>query len=172
MKETGARLIALCSVAIGLSTFLLMLASILPAVDIFIFCVVSVIPALFIAEGGNKSAALTYIGTTLLCIIILPNKLPVFSYFFYFGYYALLKGYIEKHVKIKPIEYLIKLVHCNLVFFMAVTIFSSFLAQISENFPLWIMYVMLQPTFLMYDYVFTRVITYYSKSPLRALILK
>ncbi len=172
MKETGARLIALCSVAIGLSTFLLMLASILPAVDIFIFCVVSIIPAIFVAEGGNKSAVLTYIGTVLLCVIILPNKLPVFPYLFYFGYYALLKGYIEKHVKIKPIEYLIKLVHCNLVFFLGITLFSAFLAQISESFPIWVMYVILQPSFLMYDFVFTRVITYYSKSPLRTLILK
>ena len=172
MKETGARLIALCSVAIGLSTFLLMLASILPGIDVGIYCLVAVIPALFVVEGGYKSATLTYIGTVLLCAIILLNKMPVFPYMFYFGYYAMLKGFVEKNVKIKFLEYAIKLVHCNIIFYFAVTIFSTFLAQVVTKFPVWILYVGLQPSFLMFDYLFTQVITYYSKSHLRSLIQK
>lgn len=172
MKETGARLIALCSVAIGLSSFLLMLASILPGVDIAIYCLVSIIPALFVVEGGYKSAILTYIGTVLLCSIILPNKMPVFPYLFYFGYYAMIKGITEKHIKIKLFEYGIKLIHCNIIFFLGVALFSSFLAQVAAKFPIWILYVGLQPSFLAYDYVFTRIINYYSKSHLRKLILK
>lgn len=172
MKETGARLIAVCSVAIGLSTFLLMLASILPAVDILIYCIVSVIPALFVIEGGYKSAVLTYIGTVLLCLIILPNKMPVFPYLFYFGYYAMLKGFLEKNIKSKIIEYIVKIAHCNIVFYFGLTIFSAFLAQVADNFPVWALYVVLQPSFLLYDYTFTKVISYYSKSHLRSLILK
>lgn len=172
MKETGARLIAVCSVAIGLSAFLLMLASILPAVDILIYCIVSVIPALFVVEGGYKSAVLTYIGTILLCLIILPNKLPIFPYLFYFGYYAMLKGVLEKHVRSKIVEYVVKFAHCNIVFYFGLTIFSAFLAQVADNLPIWALYAVLQPAFLLYDYTFTKVITYYSKSHLRSLILQ
>ena len=172
MKETGARLIAVCSVAIGLSAFLLMLASMLPGIDVLVYCIVSVIPALFVVEGGYKSALLTYIGTVLLCLIILPNKLPIFPYLFYFGYYAMFKGFVENNIKVKIIEYLVKLVHCNIVFFFGITVFSAFLAQVSDNLPVWVLYAFIQPSFLLYDYTFTKVISYYSKSHLRTLILK
>jgi len=172
MKETGARLIAVCSVAIGLGAFLLMLASILPGIDILVYCIASFIPALFVIEGGNKSALLTYAGTVLLCAIILPNKMPVFPYLFYFGYYAILKGLLEKNIKLKPIEYLIKLVHCNIIFYFGITVFSAFLAQVADSFPIWVLFVVLQPAFLLYDYTFTKIISYYSKSHLRSVILK
>lgn len=71
-------------------------ASVVPGLELTLYAVSSLFVAVMILEAGMRGGFMVYAGTILLCLILIPNKLAVIPYVFFFGLYGVIKFYAEQ----------------------------------------------------------------------------
>lgn len=96
MKRDKIFRITIGGVCLALTVISVYAASIVPGVELTLLAVSSLFTAIVLMESGVGSSVLFYCAAMLLGLIIVPNKLSVIPYGFFFGYYGILKYYIEK----------------------------------------------------------------------------
>ena len=103
-----------------------------------------------------------YGASCLLSLVIVPNKVALLPYIFFFGLYGLAKYYIEKIGK-RPIEYILKLLFFNASFGALILLFkSAFLASVNiPDLPTVVLVIGAQFMFLLYDEILTRLNEYF-----------
>ncbi len=141
-------------------------ASILPTSRLFFFGISTVFLAIIVIEFGVLSAIYTYISISILGLIINYNKLTLIPYIMFFGYYAIIKYYIEK-INNLIIEWIIKLMLFNVAIIMMYMFMKNVLiGNIDINLPLWVIVIVAQVIFIVYDYCYSIAIWYF-RSKLR-----
>ena len=71
-------------------------ASFVPGIELTLFLISSLFTAVMVIEAGVAGGLSVFAAASLLGLILIPNKLALIPYVFCFGYYAVLKYYIEK----------------------------------------------------------------------------
>ena len=94
-KSVNAKKTAFCSMTVALGMVLLYLCSTLPTLKLSCLAAASVILGVTVMKYGARSAALCFIATSLLGIL-LPDKLMLIYYVAFFGSYVIIKRVIEK----------------------------------------------------------------------------
>ena len=97
MKKS--KLIALCGMLASLSLVLMFLGSV---ISIFIYVaplLCSLIMMVVCDAAGKKYAFITYLAVSIISVLLLPDKECALTYAFFFGYYIIIKDFLEK---IKP----------------------------------------------------------------------
>lgn len=119
--------------------------------------------AIVFIELGIKYALITYSAAAIAGLLILPSKDMAIGFAVFFGWYPILKSYIEGLNKL-IIEWALKLVIFNIVAVILYNIAKS-LFELKElpNVPIWAVWIGLNILFLMYDYGLSILITYYNK---------
>lgn len=154
-----AKDLTLGGILIAISLVILYSSSILPISTLSILTLASCIIPICIIRSCVKTGFLVYIGTTTLGFFIIPINIIVY-YGLFFGVYGIIKYYIEKLRKL-PLEIILKLIVFNILF-VAIFIFANlFLGNIIINIPLWLLWIIAQPVFLLFDYALTLIISYY-----------
>ena len=154
-----AKDLTLGGILIALSLVILYSSSILPISTLSILTLASCLIPICIIRSCVKTGFLVYIGTTTLGFFIIPINIIVY-YGLFFGVYGIIKYYIEKLQKL-PLEIILKLIIFNIIFMIILTIIKLFLGNIVINIPLWLLWVLTQPVFLLFDYALTLIISYY-----------
>jgi hypothetical protein len=155
--------IALNGILGALAVICVLLAAILPTNKISLFALSSFFVAVSILETGARAGWIFYAATSLLALIVVPDKLGVIPYAVFFGLYGIIKFYIEKLDKI-IVEYILKYVYFNACVAVAVlTVKELFMHDIviSDKIPWWLLILALEVVFFIYDYVYTLFIHYY-----------
>lgn len=153
--------VALGGVIVLLSVLCLYLASILPTNRLFFFCLSTVFIAAIVIEFKTYFSLITYGAVSILGFIILPNKLIMIPYVIYFGYYGIIKYYIEKINNIL-VEWIIKIVLFNLfVYATYIITVNLFISNIDIKLPIWLIILLLQVFFIIYDICYSLAINYY-----------
>ena len=62
--------------------------------------------------ADRKSALTCYIAVSIISLLIMPDKECALTYVFFFGFYPIIRDFIEK-IKPKPLSYSVKLVIYN-----------------------------------------------------------
>lgn len=159
----SASRVALGGVLAALSLLLLYGATLIPSGRIGVVAVAGLVPAAGVISGGLSAGFLCYGATALLGLLLLPDKGCALLYTLFFGLYPMLKYVIERLRKL-PVELLLKLAFFNLILVIFLFGFSALL------FPL-LPQIMRTPlplfgigniVFLIYDYGFSKLITYYA----------
>lgn len=154
---------ALGGILVGLSIITLYAESIMPTAKLSLYALSSFYVAIMIVEGGIRLGWIFYITSSLLAVIIIPDKIGLIPYFVFFGIYGIIKFYIEKISK-SWLEYALKFIFFNICLGTAIFIIKELLAvDISEYFSIWIIAVIMQIIFIIYDSIFTLSIEYYIK---------
>ena len=96
-KETNT--IALGGICLALTIVFLFGASFVPGIELTLYALSSLFVAVMVIERGPKSGLLLYVAAVLLGLILVPNKLGMLPYICLFGYYGVVKYYIEKSCK-------------------------------------------------------------------------
>ena len=130
-----------------------------------LFCVI---------ELGKGWAFGIYAATSLLGVLVLPNKKAIVLYIVLFGYYAILKAVFESKLK-KPLEILLKILVFNAAVFAAFFIMNKIMGipleemlEYSDS-VFWAKYaipiflIVGNLVFLFYDYVLTIYAGFYIK---------
>lgn len=98
-KETNT--IALGGICLALTIVFLFGASFVPGVELTLYALSSLFVAVMVIERGPKSGIMLYIAAVILGLILVPNKLGMLPYICLFGYYGVVKYYIEKNFNLK-----------------------------------------------------------------------
>lgn len=154
---------ALGGVLAALSLLLLYLAAMMPSGRLGMVAVAGLVPAAGVVSGGLAAGFLCYGAAGILALILLPDKGCALLYIIFFGLYPMVKSLIER-LRTLAVEILLKLVFFNAVLALALLAFSAFLLPLLPKLlnSTLLIFVVGNIVFLIYDYGFSKLITYYA----------
>lgn len=156
MKSKSLR-ISLCAMVTALSTLIMMITGIITIGTYALPAIAGIFMISIVVEIDKKWAIATYISTSLLSMILAADKEAVILFVLFFGYYPILKAWIEK-IKNKFILYLLKLLIFNSSVIIAYLIVIKFLQISYDAFVIFgvsvpiLFLAMGNVIFLLYDY--------------------
>jgi hypothetical protein len=153
--------IALNGILGAVAVICLLLAVIMPTSRISLYALSSFFVAVSIIESGARAGWLFYAATSLLTLIIVPDKLGIVPYAIFFGLYGIIKFYIEKLDRI-VLEYILKFAFFNACMGIATWVARDLFGfAVSSKLPWWVLIIALEVVFFIYDYVYTLFVAYY-----------
>jgi hypothetical protein len=159
----GASRVALGGILAALSLLLLFLSALLPTGRMAMVAVAGLVPAAGVVSGGLACGFLSYGAAGLLGLLLLPDKGCALLYAVFFGLYPMVKSAVERLRKL-PLELLLKLLFFNAALTVLLFGFSALLLpllpeHLQGNL---VIYLVGNGAFLLYDYGFSKLITYYA----------
>lgn len=151
----------------ALSLILLYLASVIPTNRLSILGIASCIIPLSIMVTGIKNTIVVYGAVSLLSLFIIPSKLIGIAYILIFGSYGFVKYFVEKLRNI-PLEIVLKLLYFNITSAIIVFIYKMLFLKIPNiNISIYLLFIIVEVAFIVYDYALTAFISYANKSLLK-----
>ena len=168
MKEKmNTRSIATAGVLLALSIATLFAASVVPGVELTLYALSSLYVVINVIEFTPNTGWLFYFASVMVTWLLMPNKMALIPYTFFFGMYPMIKYYIEFYLKKFPqvVQIILKLAYCDTIFYLGFSFFGiAFTGPLhlpDLAFP--ILAIGGQVFFLLYDYIMTLVIGFYLK---------
>jgi hypothetical protein len=161
--KAKTRRMTMGGVCVALSVVSVMISSMIPGLELTFYGVSSIFTAVMIIESGLAGGALTYVASSLLCIMIVPNKIAVIPFIFFFGLYGFIKYFAERYRN--PVgQIAVKVICFALIFGIAWFFFKAlFFGNIvlPSKFPAWALAAAGLCGFILYDYIMTLIIKLY-----------
>ena len=151
---------AICGLITALSVVLMMLTTLIP-VFMYVIPIVTGLLVLFVADVADKKwGAGVYFSTAFLSVLLITDKEAALTYALFFGYYPLIKDFIEKLPGF--ISWILKLLIFNLSA-IGIGVISFFAFGVSGDeynefgkFTIPILLIMANVAFILYDFCLTR----------------
>ena len=146
----------------SLALVLLYIAGAVPSGSWGLVAAAGLLPCAAVISVGIAAGFLCWAGVTVLAFLLLPDKFIALLFGVLFGLYPVVKGLIERLRKL-PLEYVLKLVFFNLSFtavylVMKVAVLAARPGQLHQ---VWVLYLVGNVVFLLYDYGFSKLIALY-----------
>ena len=151
--------IAQSGILIALTIAILFSASLIPINTLSILTIASCLVPIAIIRTSIKHGILVYLCSSILSFLFIPLNTAL-MYSMFFGIYGILKFFIEKINNI-TYEILLKLITFNCILFTAYFLFKLFITDFNLKLPIWLIILICQIAFLIYDYALTIVISYF-----------
>jgi len=161
VQRNIGRKVALGGLITALAVICLYLSNVLPTNRLFFYGLSTVFLLTMVIEYGPASAFAVYGATVLVAAILLPNKIPLIPYVLFFGYYGIFKYFVER-IQHFVLEWIVKL--CAFTAAMGVTywlVSSVFFQSVTFKFPLWVMALLAEAVFIIYDIAYSLAAKYY-----------
>ena len=162
MRDKKTFQLALGGICLALTLIFMFAGSIVPGIELTLFAISSLFVAVMILESGVSGAVLLYLAACILGFILIHNKVAVVPYIFLFGYYGILKYFIEK------LSTAVGQIITKVVFFAAVMCigflgFKELLLGAVElpDYPVAILIIAGIVFMMLYDYIYTLIINLY-----------
>jgi hypothetical protein len=153
--DRPARRAALGGVLVAAVQCCLFAAGALPTGRLALLALSSMILAAAIVEYGAFFAFLLYVASSLLSLILLPDKLMCVPFIAFFGYYGILKAQIER-IRLLWAEWLIKLAAFNAVAAVGWLAASRFFPLfVNLPYAVWLVWIILNVIFIIFDYAYS-----------------
>ena len=153
--------VALCGIVSALGLALMMLTTIVPIGTYAFPCFAGIFIAAIVIEYGYKWALGVFAVVSILSLFLAGDKEAVLYFIALFGYYPIFKGAIEKNLKSKVLQYIIKFILFNLAAVVSFFIAMFLLSVSAEEFTIFGLYLPLaflaagNVFFLFYDFAVT-----------------
>lgn len=161
-SKTGkTKRIAVLAMLSALGVVILYAGAIISVMDISVAVIASMLAVFAVIEYGKSAPWLVFAVTSVLSLLLLPQKSPAVMYALFFGYYPILKEKYEKKGKI--FGWVLK----EATFHVAIIVMYFALRIVafeSVNMPvimLAVTLVLVEIVFPLYDVALTRVISFY-----------
>jgi len=161
-----SRKMAFTGIFTSIAVVFLYLSTIMPTGKLTLYFLASLPVAITIVELGAGAGIAVYFAATLLNILITGNIIGVVPFVFFFGHYPVFKYFIEKGRKAAG-ELMLKLAVFNMSILLWYFLFKSlFITVLPARFMggsilTAVFIIAMQAVFLVYDYVFSRLLFYY-----------
>ena len=153
--------IIVCGVLTALSVLILYLGCVIEVLDLTMSAIVSLLVVVIVIEMGYKYSWLTFLATSILSLVLLPNKSPAIFYACFMGFYPIIKSYVER-IASALFRWIIKLVAGNAAIALMFLLLSLFVPdEFETGAMLAITYALALAAFIMYDVALTKLITLY-----------
>lgn len=154
-----AKYIAENGIITALTLAILYSASIIPISTLSILTVASCLIPISIIRTSIKNTILVYIASSILSFFLVTINIAIY-YILFFGIYGIIKYFIEK-IRNILIELVLKLVSFNMLLSVIYFIGTNLLINLDTKFPIYIVWIIAQVVFLIYDYALTIIISFY-----------
>jgi hypothetical protein len=160
MKKT--RTLSLPAMLAATELVILLIASVLPTVRLSLVAIAGTVNIITLLECGKRYTLIVFAAVSILSAILLPLKLLAVLYIAFFGYYPLVKSYLEKLGRIK-LEWLLKILILLIALTITLLLYRYGFAGGIELFDkaLWLIYTGCLVVFVVYDLALTRLVQYY-----------
>ena len=157
IKKT--KLLAICSMFSALGVIILYMGALIEVIDLSMAFVASLIVMAAVIELGGAYPWLIYAVTSVLALLLLPNKFCAIVYFGFAGFYPILK---EKFERVKGLICLaLKFVAFNLCLLAMWGVSLLLSLPITFGVPEWAVALLLNGVFVIFDVALTRLIGAY-----------
>ena len=159
--DRKTRDLTLSALFAALTVAALYIASIWPTGQYGLVAFASLFVAASVIETGAMRGMYVYVVSSVLVMLLLPDKSTALLFILFFGYYPIVKNLIEK-LKSKIAQWILKL----LVFNVALTVILVFLKEtllgFRERLPgVPVLYLLGNAVFALYDYGYSNVLRLY-----------
>ena len=164
VPKTKTGKIALGGICTALAVIFMFGASFVPGIELTLFLISSLFTAVMVIEAGVAGGLSVFAAASLLGLILVPNKVALIPYFFCFGYYAVLKFYIEK-IKSGVLQMTMKVIYFAAIVCIGLLFFKSVLTA-GIHMPDWPVGGLIVAGIVMlvlYDYILTFLINWYRR---------
>ncbi len=161
--------LTLAAVASALAVTVLYIGSLVEVLDLTAIYAASLCVAFCVVELGNPWQWLVYLTSSVLAVLLVPNKFAALEYALVVGHLPIFKLYFEKLWK--PLAFFLKFLTFNLLYtgVLLLTLFvfdvpmegELFGVELAEEVALVILYAMGNLAFLLYDYLLTKLAILY-----------
>ena len=158
MKNT--KKIALAAIFCALGVVVLLLGSLLSVLDLTMVAIASMLVMLAVIEIGGVYPYLVWLVTGVISLLLLPSKFPALLYMVFGGIYPIFKAMFER------LHYIVAWV-LKLSFFNSMLTLLIFLSEYIFRLPDaelvfgWLVYLLCNGVFILYDIASTQLITLY-----------
>ena len=104
--------VALGGLASALCLLLMFMTGMIPFATYALPAAAGIVLIAVVRENGRKAATLVYTTVSLLSIFVVPDREAALLFIFFFGYYPILKGIMER-IHFKPVVLVLKFLLFN-----------------------------------------------------------
>ena len=160
-KQSFDNRIVVTGVLVALSVIILYLGCAIEVLDLTMSAIVSLLVVVIVIEMGYKYAWFAYLATSVLSLLLLPQKSPAIFYTCFMGFYPIIKSHIER-LNSSVLRWIIKLITGNLALVAMFVLLSLFVPdEFESGIILVATYILGIVAFVMYDVALTKLITAY-----------
>lgn len=161
-RNSKAAKIAFPAILGALSLILVYVASVVPSGNWGFVAIAGLFPAAAVISVSMKAGFLCWAGVSIMSFLLLPGKFCALLYSVLFGLYPMIKALIER-IRRRILEYILKLVFFNVAFtliylLMQAAVLNSLPSALSIT---WVLYIVGNVVFLLYDFGFSKLIGFY-----------
>ena len=144
----------------ALGAVILYLGSFFEVIDLTVAATAGLLVLVAVIEMGKRTATLIWLATSLLSLMILPNKFIAVGYALFFGCYPLVKAVAERFATV--LSWAIKLIFA-LVSMTALVLLSHFLFAMPMEGPILMVafFLLALVTSVIFDIALTKLVTLY-----------
>lgn len=162
-KLSNTKRITVSAMTAALGVVILYLGSFIEVLDISVAVLASMLSLVIVIEYGKAAPYSIYAATSILSLLLLPQKLPALMYTLFFGYYPIVKESIER-LRNRILQWSVKL--CIFSAAIALFLWLSSLFAVDLDIPagkMWLaVFIALAAlTLVLYDVALTRVVSFY-----------
>ncbi len=160
-NRKSTRYLAISAVLCALGVILLAVGSLLQVLDLSMAALASLLVIFAVIELGGKYPYLIYVVTSVLALLIVPQKTAPLAYVCFGGFYPIIKAKLEGKLSAVP-AWIVKVLIFNAGLAVAVLIsFKLFAAfEVSNTVYYWLL-PLCTVVFVLYDMALTKLITAY-----------
>lgn len=161
-RRTAHR-VSLTAMFASMSLLFLYLSSILPAGSVAAYFISSLFVMGLVLEEEIGLAFLMFAVVSLLSLLLLSDIIRVVPYILFFGHYGIGKYFIQTRFKDKIVQTVLKLLYFNVCVALIYVLASSVVENdvLASGLPLWALILIAEAVFVLYDWMFAKVASYY-----------
>ena len=155
------RTITLSALFSAIAVLILYFASIWPTGQLGLVAAASLLTAAAVIETGLLSGAYVYIVSSVLGMLLVPNRVAALLFVLFFGFYPILKSLIERRGGL-VIQWVLKLLVFNVSLTVLWLFFRAFFFSVFvSNSSFLLIYIVGNFVFVLFDYGFTKLVWFY-----------
>lgn len=156
----NSKKVAFSGILVALNFLLLFLGSVFQVFDYSSAALCGLLMIYAVLEHGTKTAASIFFASGLLALLLLPHKLPAVLFLLFSGWYPFLKKAVERLPSL--LSWTVKISAFNVMTALIILI-SKKLFHIEDEVLAFqiVFFAIANFTFVLYDMVLTRLITFY-----------
>lgn len=151
-------MLAVSAVLSALGVVVMLLGTVISVLDLTMVAIASIFVFFAIIEMGSPYQYLIYVTTSVLAVLLLPDKFSAVLYLMFGGIYPVLK---QKFERLPPlVSWILKAVYFNAVL-VATVLGAKYLFNVDEEELTIMLFAVGNAAFFLYDIAMTKLITYY-----------
>ncbi len=161
--RTQTKYLAVGAMLTALGVILLSLGAIIEVMDLSLAVLASILCIYAVIELRGFYPWIIYASTSVLSLLLLPQKTPAVFYALFAGFYPILKARFEARSRVVGAVCKLVTLHLSLlaIYFALRLFLPAELEGLATGRLLFGLYAILLVTFLLYDYCLTRLISLY-----------